>query len=694
MLYENHKAVDDNTGNHDMINDMFRFFFRICDSMLMVADKYGVMVLANNEALNRLGYSDREILGKHVVNLIDENDAAAMEAHMMACDTGMRLFDSIPLVSKDDKKVYVETKLSREMIQGDIFYFFSCKDISRLKSVEEKFFKAFHASSVIMVVFTVEDGRILDVNESASRITGYSPDEMIGKTIRGLNLCPDKDQRKTIRDVIKASGCLKDYIVKIRTKHGGTRHVLFSMDVLTIEDEPCVLAAGSDYSKRNQAEKELRKAYAELNRQSKIIERKSRELEKSKEIIEKEARIVEESSRHKSEFLASMSHELRTPLNSIILLSDLLAKNSEGNLTEKEVEYISIIKSAGKDLLELINDVLDISRVESGRMDVNLSKMSLEYFRRKINGYFTEMAAVKGLFFSIQTDVDLNAYMVTDVQKLEQIIKNLISNAIKFTHQGEVKLLIRRPEPDLDLSDIGLNGLDHKRSIAFSVIDNGIGIKEEKMACIFELFRQADNSILKNYGGTGLGLPISKVMAQLLGGDILVESRYGHGSTFTLYLPENDSESQSVLQEHALLPVVTNESGLFYGNVGKALSGKTVLIADDDMRTTYSLIQSMEIYEPFILVAPDGEKCLKKLSDYPHTDILLLDIAMPVMDGISVLQSIRRNKALKDLPVIAISAKAMEHDRKRCLENGADAYFAKPLDIKQLLYTMAGFLEN
>lgn len=694
MLCENHKSVYERTVNHVAHNDMFRFFFRISDSMLMVTDSLGQLILANNEALNRLGYLERDIPGKHILHFVHDDDAASLKEHMAASNEGDRYIDSVRLISRENKNIYVDIKLCREIINGEVFYFFSCKDISRLKSLEEKFFKAFHASSVIMVVFALEDGRIIDVNESAFRLTGFTPDEMIGRTIRELNLYPDEDQRKKIQAMIIESGRLSDYVVDIRTKHGESRHVLFSMNVLTVDDELCVLAAGSDFTKRKLAEDELKKAYAKLNHQATIIEKKSKELERANEIIEKEARIVEESSRHKSEFLASMSHELRTPLNSIILLSDLLAKNSEGGLSEKEVEYVSIIKSAGRDLLELINDVLDISRVESGQMDINLSKMSLEYFRRKINGYFTEMASVKGLSFSIDIGPGLRDYLVTDVQKLEQIIRNLVSNAIKFTHQGGVRLVIERPAPSTDLSVIGLNGLDLTRTLAFSVIDTGIGIRDDQKDLVFEFFRQADKSILKKYGGTGLGLPVSRVMAQLLGGDIMLESQYGKGSAFTLYLPEQEAETRAVIQEPLPVSAVVKYPDLSNDVLGEAFVGKTILIADDDMRTTYSLIQSLEKFEPDILVASDGEKCMEKLVANPETDILLLDIAMPEMDGISVLQSIRKNTELKRLPVIAITANAMEKDRKRCLESGADAFFAKPLDMARLLHTMAGFLKN
>lgn len=662
----------------DGIGDIFRLFCRVIDSMLFVVDNSGRLCLANENALRRLGYEESDIVGHPFVRLVEDKDKAQLEFKMHSSGAAIQIFDSIPYLDREKKKVFVETRVIREKFHGEEYCFIASMDMSRLKASEEKFFKAFHSSSVIMVVFTVDDGLIIDANEAAFKMTGYSASEMIGKTIVELDLYPDKAQRKKVQMLIKDRGHIEDYALTVKSKSGETRYALFSMDPLTVGHEDCVLAVGSDFTKRKMAEQELQKAYTDL--------------ERAKKTIENEARLVEESSRHKSEFLASMSHELRTPLNSIILLSDLLARNSEGRLSEKEGEYASIIKSAGKDLLELINDILDISRVEAGRMEINLSRVSMEYFCRKIGGYFTEMAGVKGLGFDISLQNGLTDYFVTDIQKLEQIVKNLISNAIKFTEKGSVTLSICRPDPAQDLSMIGISGLDHDNSLAFSVKDTGIGIPEDKKDYIFELFRQADNTIHGEYGGTGLGLPLSRVMAQLLGGDILVDSHHGKGSVFTLYIPERSDESISIAPAKPKSPMAQRESLIFNRKIARAMAGKKLIIADDDMRTTYSLIQNLEIYEPEISVAADGKKCLELVEEHPDADLLLLDLAMPVMDGLAVLRLIRKNPKCKKLPVIVVTARAMEKDEALCLAEGADAFMSKPLDMEKLVTTMSQLL--
>jgi PAS domain S-box-containing protein len=560
-----------------------------------------------------------------------------------------------------------------------------------LRASEEKFYKAFHSSSVIMVLFTVDEGLIIDANESAMRLTGYGDGELIGRTIVDLDLYPEKSQRKRIQTLIRDTGRIENYELTVKNKAGQTRYAIFSMDALTIDGELCVLAVGSDFTERKQAEQALQAAYAEQGRQKDIIEKKSRELEAAKKRIEQEARLVEESSRHKSEFLAGMSHELRTPLNSIILLSELLAKNSSGRLSAKEAEYAGVIRDAGRDLLELINDLLDLSRVEAGRMEVTMSRVSIEYFCRKISGYFTEMAEVKGLSFEVLPQTGLTSTFVTDIQKLEQIIRNLVSNAIKFTDRGYVRLRIRRPDPSEDLSMIGLTGLDYEKSLAFTVEDSGIGIEVDKQGVIFEQYRQAGPHIVTQYGGTGLGLPVSRVLAQLLGGDIRVESTVGQGSLFTLYLPDHsagDSLRRPVeLPDRQRIPTEPVDAEL-----GRCLAGKTLVIADDDMRTVYALIQNLQPYGPDIIVAGDGKKCLARLEEHGHVDLLLLDIAMPELDGLAVLEHLRRHPRLKSLPVITISARAMAKDRNAAEAAGTSAFLSKPFAMNTLLTTASQLL--
>ena len=675
-------------------DDVFRQFFHISDSLMFVVDEDLNVSLINDPAVLALGYGKDDIRRIPFLSLINENDREDVKKTLDMCATAAQKMDAVSFLTKDKKVIHVETRISKGTLRGKGMFFVSGKDISKLRISEEKFRKAFHSTSVLMVIFTVNEGRVLEVNEAACAMTGYASEEMIGRTIVDLDIYPEKQDRKKIRDLLRETGAVKNCDLKVRTRHGGECYGLFSMDVLEFEETLCVLAVGSDYTMRKKAEEALKWAFKEQGSQKKIIERKSRELEKAKKIIEEEARMVEESSRHKSEFLASMSHELRTPLNSIVLLADLLRQNRFGRLGEKELEYASVISDAAKDLLSLINDVLDISKVEAGRMEINVSRVSMEYLCRKITGYFNEMAYVKGLDFSVVPQVGLTDFLMTDVQKLEQIIKNLISNAIKFTEEGSVKLTIYRPGPETDLSMIGLRGLDPLRTIAFSVRDTGKGISDDKKDYVFEWFRQEGQGLQEISGGTGLGLSVSRVLAQLLGGDILLESQVMKGSTFTLYIPDisyGQSEKRQGPQEQA---VAKRLFAGIEGKMGHLFSGKKILIADDDMRTVYSLIQNLEGLRAELLVAGDGLKCLKKLEENTDIALVLLDISMPAMDGFKVLERIRENEKTRAIPVVVITANAMKGDKEACLAAGADGYMPKPIDFEQLLEMMGKLAED
>ncbi|MEU8571509.1 HAMP domain-containing protein [Streptomyces pathocidini] len=285
-----------------------------------------------------------------------------------------------------------------------------------------------------------------------------------------------------------------------------------------------------------------------LARQNRDIEVKNTEIEEARQVLEERAEQLAVSMRYKSEFLANMSHELRTPLNSLLILAKLLADNADGNLSPKQVEFAETIHGAGSDLLQLINDILDLSKVEAGKMDVSPTRIALVQLVDYVEATFRPLTAEKGLDFAVRVSPELPATLHTDEQRLLQVLRNLLSNAVKFTDGGAVELVIRPAGPDVPAA-IREQLLEHgslrdpdSEMIAFSVTDTGIGIAASKMRVIFEAFKQADGTTSRKYGGTGLGLSISREIARLLGGEIHAASEPGRGSTFTLYLPLNPSE--------------------------------------------------------------------------------------------------------------------------------------------------------
>ncbi|WP_432136246.1 HAMP domain-containing protein [Streptomyces sp. bgisy154] len=304
-----------------------------------------------------------------------------------------------------------------------------------------------------------------------------------------------------------------------------------------------------------QRQKALQASNAELEekaellaRQNRDIEVKNTEIEEARQVLEERAEQLAVSMRYKSEFLANMSHELRTPLNSLLILAKLLADNAEGNLSPKQVEFAETIHGAGSDLLQLINDILDLSKVEAGKMDVSPTRIALVQLVDYVEATFRPLTAEKGLDLSVRVSPELPATLHTDEQRLLQVLRNLLSNAVKFTDSGSVELVIRPAGVDVpqsireQLLEAGSLTDPDAKMIAFSVTDTGIGIAASKMRVIFEAFKQADGTTSRKYGGTGLGLSISREIAQLLGGEIHAQSEPGRGSTFTLYLPLHPSE--------------------------------------------------------------------------------------------------------------------------------------------------------
>ncbi len=285
-----------------------------------------------------------------------------------------------------------------------------------------------------------------------------------------------------------------------------------------------------------------------LAQQNRDIEVKNTEIEEARQVLEERAEQLAVSMRYKSEFLANMSHELRTPLNSLLILAKLLADNADSNLTPKQVEFAETIHGAGSDLLQLINDILDLSKVEAGKMDVSPTRIALVQLVDYVEATFRPLTAEKGLDLSVRVSPELPATLHTDEQRLLQVLRNLLSNAVKFTDSGAVELVIRPAGRDVpvaireQLLEAGSLRDPDADLIAFSVTDTGIGIAASKMRVIFEAFKQADGTTSRKYGGTGLGLSISREIAQLLGGEIHAQSEPGRGSTFTLYLPLHPSE--------------------------------------------------------------------------------------------------------------------------------------------------------
>ena len=404
-----------------------------------------------------------------------------------------------------------------------------------------------------------------------------------------------------------------------------------------------------------------------------------------------------------------MSHELRTPLNSLMVLSQLLASNPDGNLTVKQVEFANIIYAAGRDLLNLINDILDLTKVEAGRLDISPGDISIQEIQESIEQAFRPLAEQKGLWLSLAMGVDCPPSVRTDPQRLQQILNNLLSNAVKFTTEGGVTVRIDRAPQGIVYTSSQL--AQAEPVVAFTVSDTGIGIPPDKLEVIFEAFRQADGTTSRRFGGTGLGLSISREVARLLGGEIRVASSVDEGSTFTLYLPSEylrpDVPSGDGSREQrpevlravhaAVAPLAlargsvaggreapTPEGGHTTGDTF-GLTGKRILVVDDDVRNVFALTNALEIQGIEVLFAESGREALDVLLRTPDVNGILMDIMMPELDGYAAIKAIRNIPQFAELPIIALTAKAMKGDRENALAAGATDYIAKPVEVDELL---------
>ncbi|NEY31138.1 HAMP domain-containing protein [Streptomyces sp. PRKS01-65] len=631
-------------------------------------------------------------------------------------------------------------------------------------------------------------------------------------------------------------------------------------DVLLAESQRLTAELQARSAELQVQQEELQRSNAELEEkatllvaQNRDIEAKNLQIEQARQELEARAQQLSLASKYKSEFLANMSHELRTPLNSLLILAQLLAQNPSRNLTPKQVEYAQIIHSAGSDLLQLINDILDLSKVEAGKMDVAPERVTLRQLIEYVEATFRPMTTQKGLDFTVTTATGAPADLLTDDSRLRQVLRNLLSNAVKFTERGGVELRVE-PAADGEVPEGVLRG---GAVVAFRVKDTGIGIPEQHLETIFGAFQQADGTTSRKYGGTGLGLSITREIAQLLGGAVTVDSTPGQGSTFTLFLPvarpdfeellghgpapeqapadapadlpaapatapqitsgprqrprrllvveerprglltlvaesvvadlthgrddagprppvdiitavgaqeaagalaadpchcvvlelgmpegeasrflqalEGDSALASVpvlvhsghrtdaaleqslqsrsaggaleflssldeLRERIALHLSAEEPGdvlslvrpdepqrLAPQPVEASPSGRTVLVVDDDARNLFALSGILELHGFRVLHAENGRKGIETLVGNPDIALVLMDVMMPEMDGYTATAEIRKMPQYAELPIIAVTAKAMPGDREKSLASGASDYVTKPVDTRDLI---------
>ncbi len=388
----------------------------------------------------------------------------------------------------------------------------------------------------------------------------------------------------------------------------------------------------------------------------KTVTERTLELKDSRDLAEK-------ANKTKSEFLANMSHEIRTPMNAIIHFSNLALREEMPPVSR---DFIEKLHSASRSLLRIVNDILDLSKIESGKLEIENTSFSLRNLLKEVMDSISISAEEKGLIFEVDLPDTLCGTFRGDAFRVQQVLINLISNAIKFTEEGGVTLEVREQKS---------NG--NKTEIEFRVIDTGIGMTEEQQKKLFQPFQQADTSTTRRYGGTGLGLVISRQLIELMQGSITVKSEPGNGSTFSVKIPFEDAVSDEKWAE---------KTPLYQDSLSDSLAhirGAEILIVEDNLANQVILSSILENTDIHIAIAANGKIALQEMENHSF-DLVLMDIQMPVMDGYEATSEIRRHKKWETLPIIAMTANAMQEDIQKCISVGMNAHLSKPLDLNKL----------
>lgn len=571
------------------------------------------------------------------------------------------------------EKIFDIIRLSEERIAAHVIPLYGPR---KVKS-GEIYARVFEFISDACFITDDETGFIMEANRAAMSMYGYSRREFSSMAISGLFAEPEIYWQISAEDVTGI------YEFEHKKKNGAEFPVEMSFSKVQLEGKIFALITVRDISLRRRAEDLLRRQHeallktnryleaqtSELESQKRSMELKNRELEKIQNKLREKAKDLEEASTYKSEFLANMSHELRTPLNSILVLSKLIAENREKNLTPRQLDFIETVINAANDLSRLINDVLDMSKVEAGKLDLCPSQIEIRTFVRYFSRQCLHLADEKNLELVVMVEDDVPQSIVTDQHRLEQILKNFMSNSFKFTEKGGIYFTV------------GLGGChpDGRILFSFSVKDTGIGIPPDKQEAVFDAFVQADGSISRKYGGTGLGLSISRKMARLLGGEINLESKEGEGSVFTLVIPEMPYGCGGTsVSEEDVFDLSLGDTAVFEEMEEQEevmVFAKTVAVISDDPDLVSLLEKTSRDFNYSVARFFDNSKIISSLEGYPRVAVIL--DTRDKKDSWGVLARIKEDVSLRHIPVFVV---AREEDRIYAIKLGARFVLDSNLD--------------
>jgi PAS domain S-box-containing protein len=647
-----------------------RAIFDSANFSSIATDAKGVIQIFNVGAEKMLGYTAAEVMNKITpADISDPQELIAraktlsvelatsitpgFEALVFKASRGIEDIYELTYIRKDGSRfpAVVSVTALRDAQDAIIGYLLIGTDNTARKLVEEEQKKSdqrlrdqqFYTRSLIesnidALMTTDPSGIISDVNKQMEALTGCTRDELIGAPFKDFFTDPERAEAG-IRRVLSEKS-VTDYELTARARDG--KQTVVSYNATTFYDRnrklQGVFAAARDVTERKRVEIELKQAKA----------------------------AAESASRTKSDFLASMSHEIRTPMNAIMGIADLLAKTS---LSPEQEKYVQVFRRAGDNLLNLINDILDLSKVEASQLELERTGFGLKEQLEIVAEMVAARAHAKGLILECEVAADVPSDLFGDPTRLRQVLLNLLGNAVKFTEMGKVSLrVVRESEPAL------------RNFLRFTVTDNGIGILPEKLQRVFERFTQADTSTTRRFGGSGLGLTISKRLVELMGGSISVESEIGKGSTFAFTLPFE-----------IWVGPTARDSVLSRPDPELPLPPLRILLAEDSPDNCLVTLAYLEKTPYRIEIAETGAMACEMFASR-HYDLVLMDRQMPVMDGLTATRKIRAFERSNDrpaTPIIALTASALKGDREMCLAAGCTAFLTKPIKQDVLLRAIA-----
>jgi len=624
--------------------DNFRAFFETIGDLIIVATREGRILFTNKALERKLGFSAEELTAMHVLDLNPADKRREAEEIFAAMFKGERESCPLPVAAKSGALIPVDTRVWFGRWNGGDCIFGVCKDLSAEQEAQQRFERLFRNNPALMALSTLPDRRFSDVNDAFLKTLGYSGGDIVGKTAVELGLFPQPEQQAAVADKLQADGRIADFELKVRRKDGAILDGLFSGEVISSQGRQHFLTVMTDITTQKQAEEVL----IEANRQ----------LEEATVRANDMAVQAEMASAAKSEFLANMSHEIRTPMNGVIGMTGLLL---DTRLDDEQRRYAEIARSSGESLLGLINDILDFSKIEAKKLDLETLDFDLSSLLDDFAATLAVRAHEKGLELFCAADPAVPTLLRGDPGRLRQILTNLAGNAVKFTHAGEVAVrvsLVEKHENDFLLR--------------FSVRDTGIGIPEDKLSLLFDKFSQVDASTTRKYGGTGLGLAISKQLAELMGGEVGVESQEGKGSEFwfTARLGRQAEGEQAQARPPADLRDVR------------------ALIVDDSATSREILAIRLASWGMRPSEAQEGPGALQALyqalEEKDPYRIAIIDMQMPGMDGETLGRTIKAEERLADTRMVMLTSLGTRGDARRFQEVGFAAYATKPIRHQEL----------